>query len=107
MKNNCAVNETAKVLQLCKCSFERFAFKGEVKASKRRRGESKKTWIWNGRWESLVFTGNILAYLELVLLPYSSERYNCYSDRLHDFPVTILPRCYKDVFMSNVYFLKQ
>ena len=43
MKNNCAVNETAKVLQLHKCSFERFALKGEVKASKRRRGGSEKT----------------------------------------------------------------
>ena len=42
MKNNCAVNETAKVLQLRKCSFERFALKGEVKASKRRRGDQRK-----------------------------------------------------------------
>ena len=42
MKNNCAVNETAKVLQLRKCSFERFALKGEVKASKRRRGGIKE-----------------------------------------------------------------
>ena len=34
---------------------------------------------------------------QLVPLPYSRGRSTCYSDRLHDFSVTI-PRCYKDVF---------
>ena len=29
-----------------------------------------------------------------------------YSDRLHDFSVTI-PRCFKDMFMSTVFFLAQ
>ena len=33
---------------------------------------------------------------QLVPLPFSQERSTCYSDRLHDFSVTI-PRCYKDV----------
>ena len=33
---------------------------------------------------------------QLVPLPYSRGRSTCYSDRLHDFSVTI-PRCYKDV----------
>ena len=34
---------------------------------------------------------------DLVPLPYSEGRSTCYSDRLHDFSVTI-PRCYKDVY---------
>ena len=34
--------------------------------------------------------------LQLVSLPYSRERSTHYSDKLHDFSVTI-PRCYKDV----------
>ena len=33
---------------------------------------------------------------QLVPLPFSRGRSTCYSDRLHDFSVTI-PRCYKDV----------
>ena len=33
---------------------------------------------------------------ELVPLPYSRRRYTCYSDRYHDFSVTV-PRCYKDL----------
>ena len=43
--------------------------------------------------------------VELVLLPYSSGRSTLYSDRLHDFSVTI-PRCFKNV-MSTVSFLTQ
>ena len=39
---------------------------------------------------------------ELVPLAYSRGRSFCYSDRLHDFSVTI-PRCYKDV---NSFFLR-
>ena len=42
---------------------------------------------------------------QLVPLPYSRGRSTRYSDRLHDFSVTI-PRCYKDV-MSTVSFLAQ
>ena len=42
---------------------------------------------------------------QLVPFPYSQGRSICYSDRLHDFSVTI-PRCYKNV-MSSVYFLTQ
>ena len=34
---------------------------------------------------------------QLVPLPFSQGRSTCYSDRLHDFSVTI-PRCYKDTF---------
>ena len=39
---------------------------------------------------------------ELVPLPYSRGRSSRYSDRLHDFPVTI-PRCYKDDYVSNFF----
>ena len=37
---------------------------------------------------------------ELFPLPYSRERSTHYSDRLHDFSVTI-PRCYKDVYVNS------
>ena len=37
---------------------------------------------------------------ELVLLLYSNGKPTCYSDRLHDFSVTI-PRCYKNVYVSS------
>ena len=36
---------------------------------------------------------------QLAPLPFSRGRSTCYSDRLHDFSVTI-PRCYKDVYVS-------
>ena len=39
---------------------------------------------------------------QLVPLPYSRGKSTCYSDRLHDFPVTI-PRCYKDAYV-NIFF---
>ena len=42
---------------------------------------------------------------QLVPFPYSQGRSTCYSDRLHDFSVTI-PRCYKDA-TSTVSFLTQ
>ena len=42
---------------------------------------------------------------ELVPLPYSGGRCTRYSDRLHDFSVTI-PRCYKDDYVSS-FFLRQ
>ena len=37
---------------------------------------------------------------ELVPLPYSRGKSTHYSDRLHDFSVTI-PRCYKDVYVNS------
>ena len=43
-----------------------------------------------------------LELAQLVPLPFSEGRATCYSDRLHDFSVTI-PRCYKDV---NSFFLR-
>ena len=39
---------------------------------------------------------------QLVLLPYFWKRSTDYSDRLHDFSVTI-PRCYKDVFVNSFF----
>ena len=39
---------------------------------------------------------------EMVLLPYSRGRSTRYSDRLHDFSVTI-PRCYKDVCVNSFF----
>ena len=37
---------------------------------------------------------------QLVPLPFSPDRSTHYSDRLHDFSVTI-PRCYKDVYVNS------
>ena len=39
---------------------------------------------------------------ELVPLPYSRRRSTRYSERLHDFSVTI-PRCYKDVYINSFF----
>ena len=39
---------------------------------------------------------------QLVPLPYCRGRFTCYSDRLHDFSVTI-PRCYKDVYVHSFF----
>ena len=39
---------------------------------------------------------------QLVLLPFSRGRSTRYSDRLHDFSVTI-PRCYKDVYVDSFF----
>ena len=39
---------------------------------------------------------------QLVRLPYSRGRSARYSDRLHDFSVTI-PRCYKDVYVNSFF----
>ena len=39
---------------------------------------------------------------QLVALPFSRGRSTCYSDRLHDFSVTI-PRCYKDVSVNSFF----
>ena len=39
---------------------------------------------------------------QLVPVPFSRGRSTCYSDRLHDFSVTI-PRCYKDVYVNSFF----
>ena len=39
---------------------------------------------------------------ELFLLPFSRGRSNRYSDRLHDFSVTVT-RCYKDVYANSFF----
>ena len=39
---------------------------------------------------------------QLVPLPYCRGRSTPYSDRLHDFSVTI-PRCYKDVYVNSIF----
>ena len=39
---------------------------------------------------------------QLVLLPFSGESYTQYSDRLHDFSVTI-PGCYKDIYVNSFF----
>ena len=39
---------------------------------------------------------------QLVSVPFSQGRSTCYSDRFHDFFVTI-PRCYKDVCVNNFF----
>ena len=39
---------------------------------------------------------------QLVPLPFSRWRSTRYSDRLHDFSVTI-PRCYKDVYINSFF----
>ena len=39
---------------------------------------------------------------QLVLLPYSQGKSKCYSDRLHDFSVTV-PRYYKDVYVNSFF----
>ena len=43
-----------------------------------------------------------LELAELVPLPFSRGRSTRYSDRLHDFSVTI-PRCYKDVYVNSFF----
>ena len=43
-----------------------------------------------------------LELAELVPLPFSRERSTHYSDRLHDFSVTI-PKCYKDVYVNSFF----
>ena len=49
------------------------------------------------------YFGRCLSELaELVPLPYSPGRATRYTDRLHDFSVTI-PRCYKDVYVNSLF----
>ena len=40
--------------------------------------------------------------VELMPLPYSRGRSTCYSNRLHDFSVTI-PKCYKDAYINSFF----
>ena len=47
-----------------------------------------------------VWAGALSCYLEL--LDKLQGRSTCYSDRLHDFSVTI-PRCYKDVYVNSFF----
>ena len=47
-----------------------------------------------GRWSSEL--------AQRVPLPFSRMRSTCYSDRLHDFSVTI-PRCYKDLYINSFF----
>ena len=51
-------------------------------------------WYYSGRSSS--------GLAQLVLLPFSRGRSTHYSDRLHDFSVTI-PRCYKDVYVNSFF----
>ena len=52
---------------------------------------------------SLLYFGRCSSELaQLVLLPFSRGRSTRYSDRLHDFFVTI-PRCYKDVYVNSFF----
>ena len=48
------------------------------------------------------FGGCSSELVQLVPLPYSRGSSNRYSDRLHDFSVTI-PRCYKNVYVNNFF----
>ena len=52
---------------------------------------------------SLLYFGKCSTELaQLAPLPYSRGRSTRYSDRLHDFSVTI-PRCYKDVYVNSFF----
>ena len=62
-------------------------------------------WLIVEMWPAYIFsigirTGAELA--QLVPLPFSKGRSTRYSDRLHDFSVTI-PRCYKDVYVNSFF----
>ena len=49
------------------------------------------------------YFGRCLSELgQLVPLSYSHGRSTCFSDRLHDFSVTI-PICYKDVYVNSIF----
>ena len=51
----------------------------------------------------MYYFGRQLSELALLVpLPYSRGRSDCYSDRSHDFSVTI-PRCYKDVYVNSFF----
>ena len=51
----------------------------------------------------MYYFGRCLSELvELVLLPHSRGNFTRYSNRLHDFSVTI-PRCFKDVYVNSFF----
>ena len=54
------------------------------------------------RFYRYYFGGCSSELAQLVPFPYSRGRSTRYSDRLHDFFITI-PRCYKDVYVSSFF----
>ena len=64
------------------------------------------THCWNEASPSLFYRyyfGRCSSELaQLVPLPFSWGRSSCYSNRFHDFSVTI-PRCYKDVYVNSFF----
>ena len=57
-------------------------------------------WIIVEMWPAFGRCSSELA--QLVPLPFSRGRSTRYSDRLHDFSVTI-PKCYKDVYVNSFF----
>ena len=48
------------------------------------------------------YFGRCSKLAQLVPIPFSEGMSTCYSDKLHDFSVTI-PRCYKDVYVNSFF----
>ena len=48
----------------------------------------------------MVLDGKYFELDQLIPVPFSRGRFTPYSDRLHDFSVTI-PRCYTDVYVNS------
>ena len=63
---------------------------------------SLKPFSSSSKWNVVGFDRCSSELAQLVPLPYSRERSTCYSDRLHDFSVTI-PRYYKDVYVNSFF----
>ena len=57
---------------------------------------------WLSLFHSYYFHRCSSELAELVPLPFSQGRSSRYSDRLHDFSVTI-PRCYKNVYVNSFF----
>ena len=67
--------------------------------------------VWKDEWGShyvdclqqlILLSINSSELAELVPFPYSLGRFTIYSDRLHNFSVSI-PRCCKDIYVKNFY----
>ena len=62
--------------------------------------------LYGHRWNTVAMSGPVLLVAtelaQLVPLPYSRRKSTCYSDRLHDFPVTI-HWCYKNVYVMFLF----
>ena len=62
--------------------------------------------IYGHKWNTVAMSGLVLLVVtelaQLVSLPYSQHKSTCYSDRSHDFTVTIL-RCYKNVYVTLLF----